>query len=313
MDEFHVLNGDSSGMNKPLLIALCGPTASGKTSLSIDIAKWLDTEILSFDSRQFFKELLIGSAPPSPEELIEVKHNFIQNKTITEDFNAGKFEREALPVLTDLFSMRKQVIIVGGSGMYLNALINGFDELPSNVEEIRAELNTQFAETGLEPLQKELLEKDLTYYNQVDLKNPMRIIRALEIIRSTGKPYSEQRTKSKKERFFQTVKIGIDFPREELYERINLRVDLMMQAGLFEEAQQLYPFREKNALRTVGYTELFNVIDGVWDLEFAVSEIKKNSRRYAKRQMTWFKKDAEINWIQPNDLEAAKKIIAAYI
>ena len=298
---------------KPLLIAICGPTASGKTSLSLDIAKWLNTEILSFDSRQFFKELLIGSAPPTPEELKEVKHHFIQNKSVAENFNAGKFEREALPVLTEIFKRNKQAVTVGGSGMYLNALVNGFDELPSDIETIRAELNMQFANTGLEPLKKELQEKDPAYFDQVDLKNPVRLIRALEVIRSTGKPYSAQRTKPKKERFFETVKIGIDYPREALYERINLRVDLMMQAGLFEEAKHLHPQKANNALQTVGYTELFKVMDGEWDLDFAVSEIKKNSRRYAKRQMTWFRKDEEIQWIKPNDFEAAKKIIAAYI
>lgn len=300
-------------MTKPLLIAICGPTASGKTSLSLEIAKWLDTEILSFDSRQFFKELLIGSAPPSPEELKEVKHHFIQNKTIQVDFNAGKFEREALPVLANIYKNHEKAVTVGGSGMYLNALINGFDELPSDIEAIRTELNAQFAESGIEPLQKELLEKDPEYFKQVDLKNPIRLIRALEVVRSTGKPYSSQRTKPKKERFFQTIKIGIDYPRSELYDRINLRVDLMMQSGLFNEAKQLYPLRAKNALQTVGYTELFKVLDGDWELDFAVSEIKKNSRRYAKRQMTWFKKDAEINWIKPGDFKAALKIIAAYI
>lgn len=300
-------------MPKPLLIAICGPTASGKTSLSLEIAKWLDTEIMSFDSRQFFKELLIGSAPPSPEELEEVKHHFIQSKTIQEDFNAGMFEREALPVLASIYNNHEQAVTVGGSGMYLNALVNGFDELPSAIEAIRTELNAQYTKSGIEPLQNELREKDPEYFKQVDLKNPIRLIRALEVIRSTGKPYSSQRTKSKKERFFQTVKIGIDYPRSELYDRINLRVDLMMQSGLFEEAKQLYPLRAKNALQTVGYTELFKVMDGEWELEFAVSEIKKNSRRYAKRQMTWFKKDVEINWIKPNDFKAAQKIIAAYI
>ncbi len=300
-------------MAKPLLIAICGPTASGKTSLSIDLAKWLDTEILSFDSRQFYKELLIGSAPPSPQELKQVKHYFIQNLSINDEFNAGRFEREALPVLAQIFEKNKSAVTVGGSGMYLNALTNGFDELPSTIESIRAALNTQFAETGIESLQEELLKKDPTYYAQVDLKNPMRLIRALEVIRSSGKPYSTQRTKPKKERFFQTVKIGIDYPREALYHRINHRVDLMMQTGLLEEAKTLFPLRYKNALQTVGYSELFKVIDGEWDIEFGVSEIKKNSRRYAKRQMTWFKKDAEINWIEPGNIEAAQKVLAPYI
>ncbi|MCT4624891.1 MAG: tRNA (adenosine(37)-N6)-dimethylallyltransferase MiaA [Schleiferiaceae bacterium] len=300
-------------MNKPLLIAICGPTASGKTALSIELAKWLGTEILSFDSRQFYKELQIGAAPPSPEEQAQVKHHFIQHISVKQDYNAGQYERDAIVFLGKYFQNKKNIVTVGGSGMYIKALEEGFDDLPDNVQEVRTELNSLFAEKGIEPLQKELAEKDPVYFAEVDQQNHVRLIRALEVIRTSGKTYSEQRSKPKKDRPFTTIKIGVDYPREELYKRINLRVDLMMEAGLLEEAKNLYPLKAMNSLQTVGYTELFKFFDGEWDLEFAVSEIKKNSRRYAKRQMTWFRKDTNIHWIKPGDIEAAKKIIAPYI
>lgn len=300
-------------MKKPLLIAICGPTASGKTKLAIDLAQWLHTDILSFDSRQFFKELKIGAAPPNVEELQAAKHHFIQNKTVEDDYNAGMFEREAIAFLNTQFSSTKVIVAVGGSGMYLKALESGFDELPGNVQAIRAELNKLFSAQGIEPLQLELKEKDPEYFDNVDQQNHVRLIRALEIIRSSGKKYSAQRNAPKKERAFKTVKIGIDYPREELYERINLRVDQMIENGLFEEAKSLYALKHKNALQTVGYSELFKVLDGDWELDFAVSEIKKNSRRYAKRQMTWFRKDHDIFWIKPNDFKAAQTFIAQYI
>jgi tRNA dimethylallyltransferase len=300
-------------LNKPLLIAICGPTASGKTALSIELAKWLGTEILSFDSRQFYKELQIGAAPPSPEEQAQVKHHFIQHISVKQDYNAGQYERDAIVFLGKYFQNKKNIVTVGGSGMYIKALEEGFDDLPDNVQEVRTELNSLFAEKGIEPLQKELAEKDPVYFAEVDQQNHVRLIRALEVIRTSGKTYSEQRSKPKKDRPFTTIKIGVDYPREELYKRINLRVDLMMEAGLLEEAKNLYPLKAMNSLQTVGYTELFKFFDGEWDLEFAVSEIKKNSRRYAKRQMTWFRKDTNIHWIKPGDIEAAKKIIAPYI
>jgi tRNA dimethylallyltransferase len=300
-------------LNKPLLIAICGPTASGKTALSIELAKWLGTEILSFDSRQFYKELQIGAAPPSPEEQAQVKHHFIQHISVKQDYNAGQYERDAIVFLGKYFQNKKNIVSVGGSGMYIKALEEGFDDLPDNVQEVRTELNSLFAEKGIEPLQKELAEKDPVYFAEVDQQNHVRLIRALEVIRTSGKTYSEQRSKPKKDRPFTTIKIGVDYPREELYKRINLRVDLMMEAGLLEEAKNLYPLKAMNSLQTVGYTELFKFFDGEWDLEFAVSEIKKNSRRYAKRQMTWFRKDANIHWIKPGDIEAAKKVIAPYI
>jgi len=298
-------------MNKPTVIAICGATASGKTGLSLNIARWLNTDILSYDSRQFYKELLIGAAPPTPKELFEVKHHFIQHLSIIENYSAGKFERDAINFLDEYLKTKDTIIAVGGSGMFLNALTHGFDELPENTSEIRAELNTIFKNEGLAPLQKELLKKDPSYYHEVDLKNHVRVIRALEVIRITNQPYSSQRKREKKQRNFEVIKIGIDYPREDLYECINHRVDLMMKAGLLEEAKLLYPHQAKNALQTVGYRELFDYFEGKYELDFAIQEIKKNSRRYAKRQITWFKKDTDIHWIKPNDLETAKQIILA--
>ena len=299
-------------MKKPLLIAILGATASGKTGLSIALARWLRTDILSYDSRQFYKELLIGAAPPSPQELAEVKHHFIQQLNITENYNAGRFERDVIAFLDNYFKTKNAIIAVGGSGMFLNAITHGFDELPENTEAVRNELNAIFKSDGLEPLQKELLEKDPEYYHEADVQNPVRVIRALEVIRISGKPYSAQRKREKKPRNFDVIKIGIDYPREELYTRINKRVDQMMETGLLKEAEKLYKHKNQNAMQTVGYSELFNFFNGKYDLEFAVSEIKKNSRRYAKRQNTWFKKDPEIHWIKPGDFETAKKITLKY-
>lgn len=254
-------------MKKPLLIAICGPTASGKTALSIELAQWLKTDILSFDSRQFYRELLIGSAPPSPEELKLAKHHFIQQLSINEDYNAGKYEREAIEFLDGYFKSHNSIVAVGGSGMYIKALEKGFDELPKVDETLRNELNSLFKNEGLKPLQEELKAKDPAYYKTVDTQNQVRLIRALEVIRTSGQPFSAQRSTTSKERNFTTVKIGIDYPREELYEKINLRVDLMMKSGLLEEVKALHPFKGNNALHTVGYTELFKHLDGEWDLE----------------------------------------------
>jgi len=297
-------------MIKPTLITVCGPTASGKTSLAIDLAKWLKTEIISFDSRQFYKELLIGSAPPSPEELEQVKHHFIQHLNINQPYNAGNFERDALAFLDNHFKTNNTVIAVGGSGMYIKALTDGFDELPAETNAVREELNQIHKENGLAPLLEELLEKDPEYYKVVDRQNHVRVIRAIEVIRISGKPFSDQRNNNKKERNFNTIKIGIDYPREALYERINKRVDIMMDDGLIEEVKSLHPYKNQNALQTVGYKELFMYLDGNWDFDFAVSEIKKNSRRYAKRQVTWFKKDEEIKWFKPNSLNEVKRYIS---
>lgn len=287
-------------MDQPIVIAVCGPTASGKTSLAIDIAKHFQTEIISFDSRQFYKELKIGAAPPSPEELEQVPHHFIQHLHISEDYNAGQYERDAIKTLETLHQKHQIVVAVGGSGMYLKALEQGFDPLPSATENLRENLNNRFEKEGLAPLLKELKSVDPDYYDIVDKHNHIRIIRALEVIQGTGKPYSQQRKNEVKQRPFKVIKVGIDYPREALYDRINLRVDLMMEKGLLEEVKSLVPFKSYNALQTVGYREFFPYFDGEYDLSFAIQEVKKFSRRYAKRQMTWFRKDPKITWFNPH-------------
>ena len=296
-------------MNQPYFIAVCGPTASGKTGLSLELAEHFQTEILSFDSRQFFKELKIGAAPPSPQELRKVRHHFIQQLSIQQEYNAGAFEREAIPWMMHFFKSHSILVGVGGSGMYLDALTKGFDELPSETLAIRKELNQILNTTGIAALQEELLKLDPEYFDKVDQQNPVRLIRALEVIRSTGKPYSAQLGRKKKTRPFTTLKLAINYDRDVLYDRINKRVDLMMEAGLLEEARTLYPHRMHNALQTVGYKELFEHFDGEYDLDFAVDEIKKNSRRYAKRQLTWFRKDPEIKWLEPGNTKGAIEYI----
>lgn len=295
-------------MSKTALF-ICGPTAVGKTSVALKLAQWLDTEIVSFDSRQFFRELQIGAAPPSREELSAVKHHLVGHLSVEEDYNAGDFEKDALNVLDKIFESKDLVILVGGSGMYMKALAEGFDEMPEIPTEVREQLNKRLQNEGLEGLIESLKIADPEYYSQVDLKNPQRVIRALEVIETTGRPYSHFRKGEKTERPFNILKIGITLPREKLYERINHRVDLMVQAGLEEEVRSLLPFRDKNSMQTVGYREFVRYFDGEWDKETAISEIKKNSRRYAKRQMTWFNRDEEVKWFDPEDLEAMKKVI----
>lgn len=290
-------------------IFICGPTAVGKTSVAIKLAQQLGTEIISFDSRQFFRELQIGAAPPSREELNAVQHHLVGHLSVKDDYNAGDFEQDALNLLETIFEKQETAILVGGSGMYMKALAEGFDEMPEIPTEIRERLNQRLGNEGLESLTEQLKTTDPTYHAQVDLKNPQRVIRALEIIEATGKPYSQFRKGEKTKRNFNILKIGIALPREELYERINKRVNLMVQAGLEEEARSLLPFREKNSMQTVGYREFVRYFDGEWDKKTAISEIKKNSRRYAKRQLTWFKRDKEIMWFEPKDVEEMKKYV----
>ncbi len=290
-------------MSKPTLIAVLGPTASGKTALSIEIAKLLQTEIISCDSRQFYKELAIGSAPPSSEELSEAPHHFIADRSVAEELSAGQFAREAAQVASDIFSRCNHcAVLVGGSGLFADALMYGFDEMPAIPESFREELNEEYRNKGLEPLLKELKEKDTAYYDLVDRKNPVRIIRALEVIRHTGNPFSQYRKQSEgsKKSPYHLQKIAIDWEREALYDRINQRVDHMMEAGLLEEVKSTLPYRQLQSLNTVGYSELFAYLDGDIDLDFAVSEIKKNTRRFAKRQLTWLRKDPEILWVKPD-------------
>lgn len=285
------------------LISIVGPTAIGKTNLAIQIAKHLNCEIISCDSRQFFKEMKIGTAVPSDDELAAVKHHFIQNKSINETYSVGDFERDGLAFLNDYFKTNDYCVMVGGSGLYEKAITVGFDSFPDIDPSIRENLNQELENFGLEKLQEELLLNDPDYYAEVDIYNKQRVIRALEIIRGTGKPFSSFRNQNLNPRPFNIIKIGLELPREEMYDRINRRVDIMLSEGLIEEAKSLYHLKELNALQTVGYRELFEEFDGNFTQEFAIEEIKKNTRRFAKRQMTWFKKDENVTWFSPNDYE----------
>jgi tRNA dimethylallyltransferase len=278
------------------LITIVGPTAIGKTSLSIEIAKHFQTEIISCDSRQFYKEMYIGTAVPEPHELEAVPHHFIQNRSIFDDYNVGDFEKDALETLDALFQKHHVVVMVGGSGLYVDAVLKGFDAFPKVDPSIRERLNIRLQTEGLEALQNQLKELDPETYDSIALDNPQRVTRALEVCIGSGLPYSSFKNKAKKKRTFQSIKVGLNGDRQKIYDRINLRVDLMVQNGLLEEVQTLYKHRELNALQTVGYRELFSAFDGDITQEFAIEEIKKNTRRFAKRQLTWFRKDAEIIW-----------------
>jgi tRNA dimethylallyltransferase len=278
------------------LISIVGPTAIGKTALSIKIAQYYDTEIISADSRQFFKEMSIGTAAPSKAELSVAKHHFIHHKSIREDYNVGAFEKDAIECLKSLFKKHDIVILVGGSGLYVDAVTKGLDDFPEVDKSIRTALNNKLENDGLESLQMQLKALDKTTFESIAIDNPHRVIRALEICMGSGKPYSSFLNKNNNERPFKTISIGLTADREIIYNRINKRVDIMMENGLLDEVKSLYPYKKLNALNTVGYKELFNYLDGEWDLDFAVSEIKKNTRRFAKRQITWFKKNEETLW-----------------
>jgi len=285
-------------------VILAGPTAVGKTALSIQLAKRYQTEIISADSRQFYKEMEIGTAKPTYDEMDGVPHHFIDSHGILDDYNVGQFEKDALKLLDELFQKHNVVFVVGGSGLYVKALCEGIDEMPIIPVEIRQKLNAEFEKNGIEYLQKQVIESDPEYFKIVDQQNPQRLIRALELYRATGKNMSYYRAQEKVvERPFNIIKIGLERPREELYDRISLRMDQMIEEGLFEEAQKLYPFKHLNALQTVGYSEIFGYLDGDYDREEAIRLLKRNSRRYAKRQMTWFKKDAEFVWFLAEDKE----------
>nr|WP_321412457.1 tRNA (adenosine(37)-N6)-dimethylallyltransferase MiaA [uncultured Allomuricauda sp.] len=287
-------------MSTKVLLAVVGPTAIGKTALGIQLANHFDTEIVSADSRQFFKEMEIGTAVPSKEELKAAPHHFIQHKSITEPYSVGDFEKEAIALLDNLFRKKDIAVMVGGSGLYVDAVVSGLDEFPEVDPSIRKQLNQQLEKEGLGSLKKELEQRDPEYYKKVDLDNPHRLIRALEVCIASSKPYSLFLNQPKAERTFKTFYIGIEAPREMIYDRINTRVDIMMDAGLLNEAEKLYPHKELNALQTVGYKELFEYIEGQSTLEAAVSEIKKNTRRFAKRQLTWLRKNEAILWVPYN-------------
>lgn len=294
-------------MNKTL-IAVVGPTAIGKTNLGIQLAQHYQTDIISADSRQFFKEMTIGTAVPSKKELASATHHFIQHISIHDTYTVGTFEKEALDVLNQLFAKKDIVIMVGGSGLYVDAVTKGFDTFPKVDTKIREELNAQLEHNGIEKLQQELKEKDPEYYETVDLNNPHRLIRALEICRGTLQPYSSFVGKNKPKRPFNVVYVGLQADREVVYDRINRRVDIMVKEGLLEETEALYPYKDLNALQTVGYKEIFAHYDGNFTLEDAISEIKKNTRRFAKRQGTWFRKNQEILWFDYQ--ENIKNILA---
>jgi tRNA dimethylallyltransferase len=283
-------------MNK-VLISIVGPTAIGKTKLAISLAQYYQTVIISADSRQFYKEMSIGTAVPNETELAAVKHHFIQHKSISEPYSVGDFEKEAIQLLDTLFNHREIVIMVGGSGLYVDAVTKGLNEFPRVDPQIRKQLNKELQVQGLGQLQRKLQNLDQAYYKTVDLYNPHRLIRALEICIGTGKSYSSFLGKPKKERNFTTLTIGLQAAREKIYDNVNRRVDIMMSEGFLEEIRSLIAYKDLNALRTVGYKELFNYLEGNWDLETAIAEMKKHTRRFAKRQLTWFKRNEGTIWL----------------
>ena len=295
------------------LIVVAGPTAVGKTDLSIRLAQHFKTVILSADSRQFFRELNIGTAKPTPEEQQGVTHYFIDSHSISEEYNAGQFEADALELLDRVFKEKDVAILTGGSGLYVRALCEGMDEMPEVAPEIREELNRKLETEGLETLCQQLEKLDPEYFAQVDKANPQRVVRALEVCMASGKPYSFFRNQQRKPRPFGIIKIGLTRPREELYQRIDLRMDQMLAQGLLEEAKSLLPYRQHNALQTVGYTEIFGFLDGEYDWEEAVRLLKRNSRRYAKRQLTWFRKDPEFTWFEASQENEILTFIEARI
>ena len=286
---------------KKTLLCILGPTAVGKTATAIKLAQALNTEIISADSRQFFKEISIGTAKPSDKELAQAKHHFIGHLSIHQPYSAGDFERDALLKLSELFKQHDVVIAVGGSGLYVKALIDGLDDMPKANENLRNELNQLFATQGIEPLQQQLLLLNPDLYNQTEILNPQRVMRAIEIALAIKNGFVPNTKKHK--RNFNVIKVVIDLPREVLYDRINKRVDVMMQQGLLNEAQSMLPHRDNYALQTVGYKELFEYFDGLYSLEKAVDLIKQHTRNYAKRQITWFKKEAPDFWFSPDQTQ----------
>ena len=287
------------------LIVIVGPTAVGKTDLSIQVAEYFKSEILSADSRQFYRETEIGTAKPTAEELARVPHHFVNSRSIFEPYDVGTYEQEALIKLELLFDQFPTAVMVGGSGLFVDAVCKGLDDLPKGTEELRADLRALFDDRGLVALQEEVQRVDPVYFDQVDRQNPQRLMRALEVYRVSGRPYSSFRTGKKAQRPFNCLKIGLTMDREKLYSRIDQRMDLMIEAGLFNEAESLFPHRALNALQTVGYKEIFGYLNGEYDKEEAIRLLKRNSRRYAKRQLTWFRRDPETQWFeagQPNEV-----------
>ncbi len=285
------------------MIVVAGPTAVGKTGTAIKIAKHFNTEIISADSRQFYHDLKIGTAYPTPDELALVKHHLVGNLELDQYYNVSIFENQALQTAGKLFENSDFVVVVGGSGLYINALCNGIDELPDADDNLRNSIKKDYDKNGLEWLQNQVQTLDPEYFEIVDKKNPKRLMRALEVCLGTGKTYTSLRVSDKKSRPFTIIKIALNLPREELFGKIASRVDQMIESGLVEEVKSMLPFRSLNSLNTVGYKEIFSFIDGKTSLEQSIEDIKTNTRRYAKRQITWFKKDEEFKWFSPNDFD----------
>ncbi|QEM08137.1 tRNA (adenosine(37)-N6)-dimethylallyltransferase MiaA [Mucilaginibacter rubeus] len=293
------------------LIVVAGPTAVGKTAAAIKLAQQFNTVVVSADSRQFFREMSIGTAKPDESELATAKHYFINSHSITESFSVGDFEKQGLALLDELFKVHDKVILAGGSGLYIKAICEGFDDLPVANNSVREKLNQQLEREGITTLQKQLQQVDPDYYTQVDLNNPQRIIRALEVFETSGKPFSSYRNATVNKRPFNIIKLALDMPRGKLYERINLRVDLMVKQGLIQEVKSLLPYRELNALNTVGYSELFDYFDGKTSLDEALLLIKQNTRRFAKRQLTWFRKDKDFVWFDAGAPDVIDQMLKA--
>jgi len=298
-------------MKRGRLVAVVGPTAVGKTSMAIGLAEHFSTEVVSADSRQVFREMEIGTAKPTARQLARVRHHFVNTRSIAEGYDAGTYADEALDVLQDLFRKRDYVILCGGSGLYIKALLEGFDDFPDVPAVVREQVIADYNRSGLEGLQEELRGEDPDYYEAVDQKNPQRLMRAIEVIRHTARPFSAFHSKAKRELPFDVVKIGLDLDRKELYRRIESRMADMIRCGLFEEAKCLFPQRKHAALQTVGYQEIFGFILGEYDRNQAIHLLNRNSRRYAKRQLTWFRRDKDIRWFLPDDWQGIIKYCTA--
>ena len=298
-------------MQSKFLIVIVGPTAIGKTALSITIAKNFNCSVVSADSRQFFKEMSIGTAKPSISEMKNIPHYFIDSHSITEEYNVGKYETDTIALLEKLFLEKDNVVLVGGSGLYIDAICKGFDELPEADNSIREKIKALKKTEGIGGLQLLLKKLDIEYYNKVDLQNPQRISRALEVCLATGVPYSTLRKGKIKKRNFNIIKIGLNTSRDALYKQINKRVDEMIIGGLIEEVKRMQPYKDKNALQTVGYKELFDYLDHKTELNYAIELIKQNTRKFAKRQLTWFHRDEEIKWFEPTDVDDIIEYIKA--
>ena len=297
-------------MSSGKLIVITGPTAVGKTELCMELARWLNIPIINADSRQMFRELKIGTAAPTDEQLQQVRHYFVGNLSISDYYSASMYEQDVNTLLAELFATSDYALLTGGSMMYIDAVCNGIDDIPTVDEATRQLMKQRLVSEGLESLVEELKQLDPEHYEVVDRQNPRRVVHALEICHMTGKTYTSFRKAEKKQHPFQIVKIGLNRDRAELYERINQRVDKMIEDGLVDEAHRMFKHRDTNALNTLGYKEMFNYFDGIWTLDEAIERIKGNTRRYARKQLTWFKRDTDMKWFHPNDMELIKKYIS---